>query len=99
MALKDAEQKRSAPGRWPARLRLACTVLLILAGLYYIKALLAGGGEFVIGGYEFGLEKIGDVFWFFLVLLVARLAIGHREVAGFFRRTGHRRVIIGLDRY
>jgi 4-amino-4-deoxy-L-arabinose transferase-like glycosyltransferase len=74
-----------------------CTVLLLLAGFYYLWALLAGTGYFVIGGYEMGLEDTGDVFWVFLGLLLTRLTLGHRELAGFLRRVGQRRVITALN--
>ncbi len=93
-----AEQKQGAAGGvWPVRLRRISTVLLILFGVYYLWTLLAGTGLIALGGYEMGIENTGDVFWIFLGLLVTRLALGHREVAGFLRRSGHRRVIIALN--
>jgi hypothetical protein len=93
-----AEQDQStARGPWPTRLRRLSTLLLILSGLYYLRSLLAGTGLIAIGGYELGLEHTGDTFRLLLVMLVAWLVISRREVAGFFRRVGHHRVIIALN--
>ncbi len=92
-----ADQSQSAAGPWALRVRRISTVLLILAGLYFLRSLLAGTGVLVIGGYELGPESTADTLWIFLFLLVVRLSIGHRELAGFFRRLGLRRVIIVLN--
>lgn len=96
-ATEGGDQPQSAAGPWPARLRRISTISLILAGLYYLCSLLAGSSVFVIGGYELGLEKTGDAFGLFLVLLVVRLSFSHREVAGCFRRAGLRRVLLTLN--
>ena len=78
-------------------LRRGLDALLVLFALYWLRSLFTGTAGFVVGGYEFGLEKTSDVFWILAVLFVIRLTVGRRGVAAFFRRAGRRRVIVALN--
>jgi len=93
----DQHQGNPNGGPWPALLRRSCTVLLVLAGIYWLRALVVGTGLFVVGDFELGLERTADIRWLFLGLLAVRLSVGRRRLAGAFRRAGLRRVLLALN--